>query len=64
LILGGFRYELFWRKGMPAEYKAGLDLAIEKGWCCARAARLCALPVCLIKKGRLSAAPAGEIFSG
>jgi hypothetical protein len=28
-INGPFRYE---HKGSPAEYKAGLDLAIAKGW--------------------------------
>jgi hypothetical protein len=29
LINGPFLYEL---RGSPAEYKAGLDLAIERGW--------------------------------
>ena len=49
LINGPF---LFREKGTPDEYKAGLDLAIERGWCCTRAE-----PLSGSRKAALSCSP-------
>ena len=40
-INGPLLYEL---KGTPAEYKAGFDCAIAKGWWCTRAGPMSGLP--------------------